>query len=147
MYYKIIVLFVFFFCISCSVNNNSSIQKIVTSVTYQNWVSGVRNGGKGYLVNLTLIVPLPRNIKLDSLQIFDKIASVNQIDSLHYQANCLISIHSDNEAITTPSSSFKLNKNEVLIMFNESGIKKQQIIKNIKELSFNAFPIHNIPKD
>lgn len=146
-HYKIIAFIGFFFCISCSVNKTNFIQKNIKSVTYQHWVSGIKNGGNGYLVTLTLTVPLPKKIKLQTLQIFDKIAPINQIDSLHYQANCLVSIHSGVEAIATPSSSLKLNKNEVLILFHEGGIKKEQIIKNIKELAFNAFPIHNIPKD
>lgn len=141
---SIIVFIVLFICYSCRMGYRDFIQYIgVQSITYQNWVSGVRNGGSGYLVTITLNTPLSKHIELLTVQVFDKKAAISQLDSLHYQANCFVTIHTATEAIPAHSLPLKLKKNEALLTYIDKGIKKELIVKNVKELPFNAFPLYN----
>lgn len=141
----IIVLFTgLIFCTSCKlqqpvIQNNLYVQ----SITYQKWVSGVRNGGSGYLVNVMLSHPLPDDINLKSIQVFDKEAQIIKLDDLHYQANCYITMHSEGEAIETPSSITKLKPFQALLFYSFNGQNQIKVYNIVKELPLNPFPLHN----
>ncbi len=141
----IIVLFTgLIFCTSCKlqqpvIQNNLYVQ----SITYQKWVSGVRNGGSGYLVNVMFSHPLPDDINLKSIQVFDKEAQLIKLDDLHYQANCYITMHSEGEAIETPSSITKLKPFQALLFYSFNGQNQIKVYNIVKELPLNPFSLHN----
>jgi hypothetical protein len=132
------------FCASCKLQqpifqNNLYVQ----SITCQKWVSGVRNGGSGYLVNVILSHPLPVDFNLKSIQVFDKEAKLIKLDDLHYQANCYITMYSEREAIETPSSTTKLKPFQALLFYSFNGQNQSKVYNIVKELPLNPYPRHN----
>lgn len=134
----------FVFFTSCKLQQSFFYNDLdVQSITYQKWISGVRNGGSGYLVNVMLSHPLPADFNLTSIQVFDKEAQLIKLNDLHFQANCYITIHSGSEAIETPSSTTKLQPFQARLCFSFNGQNQSKLFNTVKELPLNPFPQHN----
>lgn len=151
------------FLLSVSLFTNcSTAQKLQNSapmtfgdVVYQNWVAGVKGGGSG--TNLFIsILEKPTNVQLDSVYFRGKVATLEMLDDHSYVGRFKTNfnqqtaiIKSDHRELANQKSNlednfpFELKDTECVISYQENGATKYFKIKNITEKPAPNYPSVN----
>jgi len=160
-YIKKISYYVLVFVISVIISQCSSAQKLQTSmplqigdVYYQNWISGVKDGGSGTNIYIQ-IVSNSKQIQLDSvyfqgkvtkLELENNMLAIGKFNSkIKYGKDIVVSSNPyDEYGNKVPElkkkSPFELKDNQCVISYKEKSKTKFFMIDNIRKNELLAYP-------
>ncbi|MFH4963765.1 hypothetical protein V8G69_02070 [Gaetbulibacter sp. M235] len=160
-YFKKIGFFIITFFIAIIISQCSSAQKLQTSlpsqigdVYYQNWVSGVKEGGSGTIIYIQIISE-SNQIELDNVYFQGKVAKLELTDNMFAvgRFNSIMKSKGDTVMSSDPNAEygnkvpelpkkapFVLKDNQCVISYKEGNKIKYFKIDNIRKKELLAYP-------